>query len=142
MAVDPSKLKALSRRRLGEPPGDGNPQIDGADVGASASVSAPEPLAVAVQAPALVVSTPAAGPSGRVDGRTLRKTGRTVQFATKVSPAYDQQVRDIAMERGMLLVEVLEASLAVYRRLAEAADAAGEKPEQALDRLLTHHRKK
>jgi len=122
MSVDPSKLKSLSRRRLGEPPVDGNHQIEEP---AAAPAAAPSPVAAPVMK------------RERVDGRTLRRTGRTIQFATKVSPSYDEQIRDVAADRGMLIVEVLEASLAAYLRLAAAGEAAGETPEQVLERLLS-----
>jgi hypothetical protein len=49
-----------------------------------------------------------------MDGRTMRRSGRTVQFATRVSPEFDQRIRQIAMRDGMLLVEVLEHALDAY----------------------------
>jgi hypothetical protein len=52
----------------------------------------------------------------RRDGRTLRRTGRTVTFATRVSPEFDERIRDIAEEKGLMLVEVLEQALAAYER--------------------------
>jgi hypothetical protein len=50
----------------------------------------------------------------RLDGRSMRKTGRTVQFATRVSEAWDEQLRQIAQRDGLLLVEVLEQALEAY----------------------------
>lgn len=50
----------------------------------------------------------------RIDGRTLRKTGRTVQFATRVSLDFDDRLRRIAQREGIKLVEVLEHALDVY----------------------------
>lgn len=52
--------------------------------------------------------------AGRMDGRTMRRSGRTVQFATRVSPEFDERIRQIAMRDGMLLVEVLERALDIY----------------------------
>jgi hypothetical protein len=49
-----------------------------------------------------------------IDGRSLRKTGRTVSFATRVSPAFHQQLRRIAQRDNKLIVEVLEAALSAY----------------------------
>ena len=40
-----------------------------------------------------------------------RRTGRTVQFATRVSPEFHDRIRQIARYRGLLLVEVLERAL-------------------------------
>ncbi len=44
----------------------------------------------------------------------MRRSGRTVQFATRVSPEFDERIRQIAMRDGMLLVEVLERALDAY----------------------------
>jgi hypothetical protein len=48
------------------------------------------------------------------DGRSLRRTGRTLQFATRVSPDFDARLRTIAENQGMLIVEVLEQALDAY----------------------------
>jgi hypothetical protein len=50
----------------------------------------------------------------RLDGRSLRKTGRTLQLATRVSWEFDDKLRRIAQREGLLLVEVLERSLDAY----------------------------
>ena len=99
--ADVSKLKQKPARRLGQPPA-----VDEA----SGNLSAPE---VAPVAPA-----PVAAPQvkARRDGRTLRRTGRTVTFATRVSQEFDDRIRDIAEEKGLMLVEVLERALEAYER--------------------------
>ena len=99
--ADVSKLKQKPARRLGPPPAVNE---------ASENLSAPE---VAPVAPAPVAAPPA---KARRDGRTLRRTGRTVTFATRVSPEFDERIRDIAEEKGLMLVEVLEQALAAYER--------------------------
>jgi hypothetical protein len=48
------------------------------------------------------------------DGRSARRSGRTLQFATRVSPEFDQRLRDIAERDRLLLVEVLERALDAY----------------------------
>ena len=101
--ADVSKLKQKPARRLGPPPA-----VDEA----SGNLSAPE---VAPVAPA-AVTAPAPQVKARRDGRTLRRTGRTVTFATRVSPKFDERIRDIAEEKGLMLVEVLEQALAAYER--------------------------
>jgi hypothetical protein len=53
-------------------------------------------------------------PPPRLDGRTLRKTNRTVQLGTKVTPEYDARLRSIAQRDGLLIVELLEKSLDAY----------------------------
>ena len=52
----------------------------------------------------------------KVDKRTLRKTGRTEQFATRVSKEWLGKVKAIAEKEGLKLVEVLEKVLEVYER--------------------------
>ncbi len=60
------------------------------------------------------VKTPGHQPPARIDGRSLRKSGRTVQFANRVSWEFDERLRHIAQRDGLLLVEVLEMSLDAY----------------------------
>jgi len=52
----------------------------------------------------------------KIDGRTLRKTNRTVAFATRVTEDFDNRVRSIAESKGLKIVEVLEAALDAYDR--------------------------
>ena len=56
----------------------------------------------------------AKAPVERIDGRTLRRSGRTIQLATRVSPEFDARLRHIAQRDGLLLVEVLERALDAY----------------------------
>jgi hypothetical protein len=53
-------------------------------------------------------------PIERIDGRSLRRSGRTIQLATRVSPEFDARLRHIAQRDGLLLVEVLERALDAY----------------------------
>jgi len=50
----------------------------------------------------------------RVDGRTMRRTNRTVRLATSVTPEFDRMLRKVAIEKNMLLAEVLEEALKLY----------------------------
>jgi hypothetical protein len=119
--ADLSKLKR--RNTLGAPP----PPEE-----ASQNLQAPE-IAPAVEPPAAVPSraaepaleltnapeeTPQQPPRQRrrIDGRSLRKTGRTVQFATRVSWEWDDKLRRIAKRDGLYLVEVLELALDAYEK--------------------------
>ena len=52
----------------------------------------------------------------RRDGRSARRSGRTLQFATRVSPEFDNRLRAIAEREGKLLVEVLEDALDAYEQ--------------------------
>lgn len=114
--ADVSKLKG--RSTLGTPP-----SLDEA----STNLTAPE------VAPVVLPSTKAARPirpareskpaqaadpdsGARPDGRRTRRTNRTVQFATRVTPEFDKRVREVAEREGLLLVEVLELALDLYDR--------------------------
>ena len=71
---------------------------------------APAPLAKSAAAePLQVLPPPAAAP--RIDGRSLRRTNRTLTLATRVTPEFDARVRAIAQREGIMLVEVLERAL-------------------------------
>ena len=50
------------------------------------------------------------------DGRSARRTHRTVQFATRVTRQFDNRVRDIVPRDGLLLVEMLERALDLYEQ--------------------------
>ena len=50
----------------------------------------------------------------RIDARSFRRTGRTIQFNIRVTPAFDMQVREIAQRERRTLAEVLELALALY----------------------------
>jgi hypothetical protein len=52
--------------------------------------------------------------TGRLDGRSLRRSGRTVQFATRVTPEFDSRIRNLADTRKMLIVEILEEALDLF----------------------------
>lgn len=110
--VDMSKLK--KGRGLGAPP-----PLDEASSNLAAPEVAPAPLP---QKPSeSVLPTSAVTPSVRRDGRSLRKTHRTVAFATRVTQEFDGRVREIAEQTGLKIVEVLEAALAAYDRENNAA---------------------
>ena len=96
--ADLSKLKR--RNTLGDPP----PLEE-----ASQNLQAPEIVGDGPQ--------PAALPREehrRIDGRSLRKTGRTLQLSTRVSWEFDDKLRRIAQRDGLKLVEVLERALEAY----------------------------
>ncbi|KDR24707.1 hypothetical protein BG57_03435 [Caballeronia grimmiae] len=50
----------------------------------------------------------------RVDGRSARRSNRTLQFATRVSPEFDERLRSVAQRDGLMLVELLERALDAY----------------------------
>lgn len=108
-----AEMTKLKRRSsLGAPP----PVAE-----ASANLEAPEtapPPAPPMPRRRIVVVQPPAARAGegsvRRDGRSARRSGRTLQFATRVSPEFDQRLRAIAERENKLLVEVLEDALEAY----------------------------
>lgn len=135
MAVDAGKLKGLARRGLGAPPRDGMPEL----VGEGAPPAAEQPAAAV---PALDVVPPkpsspptevttAAEPRVIVDGRTLRKSGRTVQLGTRVTEQFAVDLRADAAASNLLIVEILEEAVAARRRLLALA-----KPGETLDQIV------
>ena len=52
-----------------------------------------------------------------VDQRTLKKTGRTKQFATRVTPEFEREFRVYAAQNSLKLVELLERSFEAYKKL-------------------------
>jgi hypothetical protein len=95
--ADLSKFK----KRLGAPP-----PIE--DTGAN--LKAPE------IAPSPAVVTAAIHHPKERDGRSARRTGRTVQFATRVSEEFDERFRTVCKRDSLLMVELLEKALDAYER--------------------------
>lgn len=113
--ADASKLKGMRRAGLGAPPAPDEARTDLAP--------APEPPAPEKEDRSGRGGAAPEQPPGRIDGRTLRRSGRTVQFATRVSPSFDDRVRRMAQREGLLLVEVLERALDAY-------EASSKKPSR------------
>ncbi|MDV5624363.1 hypothetical protein [Leclercia adecarboxylata] len=127
--ADASKLKKRPRNSLGVPPGPdevatslNSPEVAPA---AEATEVVPEPIAKEQPIPAtpmpsgnheLASQESNAVPYVRRDGRSARKTHRIIAFATRVTPEFDNEVRDIADREGIKLVEVLENALAAYKQ--------------------------
>jgi hypothetical protein len=90
----------------------------GRGLGAPPSLSEASPnLAAPEVAPTSLPAREARSATARkVDGRTLRKTNRTLAFATRVTEDFDNRVREIAERKGLKIVEVLEAALDAYDR--------------------------
>jgi hypothetical protein len=113
--ADMTKLRR--RGSLGTPP-----PADEASPNLRAPETAPSPAPVAADLPPLrpVSETPPSGQGAYPrDARSARRTGRTLQFATRVSPEFDQRLREIAGRDRLLLVEVLERALDAYEAARE-----------------------
>lgn len=52
---------------------------------------------------------------GSVDGRTLRRTGRTHQFATRIKQETHDDMKRLAVRDGITLAELLERAIEVYK---------------------------
>jgi hypothetical protein len=117
--TDLTKLKR--RSSLGEPPA---PAEASANLGAPETAPPPAPERMSPRRIS-VVRPAARGGQGapRRDGRSARRSGRTLQFATRVSPEFDDRLRSIAERDGKLLVEVLEDALDAYEERYGQADS-------------------
>jgi len=109
--ADVSKLK---RRTLGAPP----PPTE-----ASTNLAQPEVVQEPPPPAPLHLVAEASGYHRR-DGRSMRRSNRVVQFATRVTPEFDERIRSIAEREELLIVEVLERALDAYEKLASAQTAA------------------
>ncbi|SJM95532.1 hypothetical protein [Crenothrix polyspora] len=49
-----------------------------------------------------------------IDGRSLKKTGRTEQLATRVTAEFHKKVKMLAARDELKIVELLEKSIALY----------------------------
>jgi hypothetical protein len=101
-------FKSIRRQRtLGAPPPleEASPNLNAPEVAPIAS-AAIMPTRRGEGAPSSAHRTP--------DGRSLRRSGRTLQFATRVSPEFDAKLRRIAERDRLLLVEVMERAVDLY----------------------------
>jgi hypothetical protein len=109
--ADVSKLK---RRTLGAPP----PPTEASTNLQQPEVTPAPPPSPGLTGPAAQKPPLEAGGYHRRDGRSLRRSNRVVQFATRVTPEFDQRIRTVAEREGLLIVEVLERALDAYEQLA------------------------
>ena len=107
--ADASKLRQLRRAGLGAPPPLEEARTDLAP--ALSQTGAPSPVLEGKDREHRNHQASRVDFESRIDGRSLRRSGRTVQFATRVSPEFDERIRQIAERDGLLLVEVLERAL-------------------------------
>lgn len=110
------KLKRRSTLGAPPPPAEASPNLQAPETAPTPVMPIPEraPVSAPATSPQPARSASAGQGLRLRDGRSARRTGRTVQFATRVSPEFDERVRLIAEREGILLVEVLERALAAY----------------------------
>ena len=94
-----------------EPTPSAPPEAIAAAEPASPVQPAPAPAAQVVHPPA-PPPAPAFDP-GKVDGRTLRRTGRE-PFATRIKPEAHEALRRIAYHRQITIAEALELAVAAF----------------------------
>jgi hypothetical protein len=110
--ADLTKLKR--RSSLGDPPplAEASPNLKAPETAPPQAPDAAKPVrSMTVVRP---VNSWAGEGAPRRDGRSARRSGRTLQFATRVSPEFDNRLRSIAERDNKLLVEVLEEALEAY----------------------------
>ena len=59
---------------------------------------------------------PVASSRPRIDGRTARRTGRVVPFATRVSEDFDERFRAACERDNLKMVDLLEQALDAYEK--------------------------
>jgi hypothetical protein len=100
--ADASKLK-----RLGAPPPLEEARSD--------LIPAPPP-----PSPAPVAAEPPPGEDyERIDGRSLRKTGRTLPFSTRINADVDKLIRRLAAKHKLLIAEVIERGVYLVQKELE-----------------------
>ena len=62
------------------------------------------------------LSAPEHAPVGKIDGRTLRATGRTLQLSTRVSEGFHREIKLYAVRNKLKLNELLELSFEALKR--------------------------
>jgi hypothetical protein len=95
MAEDFADLKKKMARRYGQPPDEATDNM--------------------AAAPELEQPVPQ-----RIDGRSLRRTGRTVGFSTKVTEDWDYRLKRYAARNNVLIVVALEQALDALEREEKA----------------------
>ncbi len=68
------------------------------------------------RATALIAEEMSHQPMRYVDGRTLRATGRTVQFTTRITSDLQAEIKLFAAQHGLQINELLEQAFAALKR--------------------------
>src|SRR3954469_3049200 len=55
----------------------------------------------------------------RIDGRSLRKTGRTLPFSTRINADVDKLIRRLAVKHKLLIAEVIERGVYLVQKELE-----------------------
>lgn len=120
-----SKLKRPNSLGAPPPADEASQNLTAPEIAPRASTAPADPRISSKQT-AHAVRTPSENMNeqpDRIDGRSLRKSGRLIPLATRVSPEFDTRLRRIAQRDGLLLVEVLEYGLDAYEASREQLSA-------------------
>jgi len=112
-----ANLSKLKRRTLGAPPPpeEASRNLTAPELAPGEPASPPDAAVMPLRRPENAGKPLGGGRGqGRIDGRSLRRSGRLIPLATRVSPEFDERLRKIAQRDGLLLVEVLERGLDAY----------------------------
>lgn len=102
-----ARLMAAQEQEQAEPAAEALPEAPQSVAEPSAPHSPPEPTAQR--------AAPEAFDPGKVDGRTLRRTGRE-PFATRIRPETHEALRRIAYTRGISIAEAVEQAVSAFER--------------------------
>jgi hypothetical protein len=85
------------------------------------SIKAEKPATKKIKTPAATSApTPKQEEPPIIDGRTLRRKGRTVQFNARVTPEFHQRMFRLVAAEDRPAVDILEDMLALYEAQANA----------------------
>jgi hypothetical protein len=62
--------------------------------------------------------------------RYIKRTGRVVQFATRVTPEFDKQIREITEKKNVYLAEILEEMLNAYLNNEKSYNSSRERERE------------
>jgi hypothetical protein len=120
--ADLSKLKRRSTLGVPPPPDQASTNLTAPEV---APAAPPEPIPTdetPLRRTPHRAETERKSERRRIDGRSLRRTGRTLQFATRITEEFDELLHKIAQRDGLKLVEVLENGVAAYEAARRKQD--------------------
>jgi hypothetical protein len=105
------------QKRLGQPPSSEEPTLGVLKEPETAPAAPPqEPEASPVSTPTRVAEPAPVVKVKREDGRSARRTGRTLPFATRVSLEWDTRFRAVSKRDNLTFGELLEKTLEAYEK--------------------------
>lgn len=93
-----------------------NAAFQAAALAAKVDDEQPDALSASPSVPVARASLEPGTDAGDVDGRTLRATGRTHPFATRIRMETHKQMKRLAHAEGITIAELLERAIDAYAR--------------------------